>query len=163
MAGKSIIVVGGTGTGKTTIIKGRLDKVDKRALYLYDVNNEYQQYTKMPLVSFDIFSKKAKQLSNSVQVWEEMTIFLDNKSSNKDLMDVLVRKRHTNNLIFLVFHSLRRIPRSVFDLSNIIILFKTNDNEKFVDDRFQNEEVTQAFKRVRDNKDPHYFEVVKIA
>jgi ABC-type multidrug transport system ATPase subunit len=149
MSGKAFLIVGGTGSGKTTFTKKALAKVHPNARFIYDVNNEYKEFFDYPLKDFDEFIYIASTLKNAFIVFEEATIFLNNKSSNKILIDILVRKRHTNNTIFLVFHSLRSIPRYVFDLSNILVLHKTNDNENFVEKRFENEIVTDAFLKIK--------------
>ncbi len=164
MSGKSIIFAGGTGTGKTTLIKQRLDNINKDALHLYDVNGEYKKYYTKPFTDFETFSKQARKLRNALVVYEEATIFLSNKGSNEDIRDVLVRKRHTNCTIFFVFHSLRTIPRWVFDLSNFVVLFHTNDSEKSVNSRFDNDLFTECFMRVQAGakKNPHHHEIFSI-
>jgi len=164
MSGKSIIVVGGTGTGKTTLIKERLKNVDKRSLHLYDVNNEYTEFYTEPFGSFERFAKKAQRLNDAVIVFEEATIFLSNKGSNSQVRDILVRKRHTNCTIFFVFHSLRSVPRWVYDLSNFVVLLKTNDSESSVVSRFEDDRFTQVFLRVQKEsaKNQHYSELFSI-
>lgn len=167
MSGKSIIIAGGTGTGKSTFVEERLSKVpNKKNIHLYDVNNEniYKPYVYEPFGSFEKFSKRGKSLIDSVIVFEEATIFLSNRGTNDDLRNILVRKRHTNVTVFLVFHSLRTVPRWIYDLSNYIILFKTNDNEKLIETRFENELLTDCFLRVQKNsvQNPHYYETFSI-
>lgn len=150
LGGKAVIVVGGTGMGKTTLNKNYLRQVSKECLWLYDVNNEYSEF--LPpnylLPKFDSFCDKAACLSNAVIVFEEATIFLSNKGSNRILIDILVRKRHTSNLIFLVFHSLRSVPKYLLDLCNILILLKTNDPEHIVK-AFDNDNLLQAYNELK--------------
>src|SRR6478736_183058 len=106
--GKAIIVVGGTGMGKTTFVKSMLSHIHPENIWLYDVNNEYGEYIiSAPLLPFETFCNRASSLKQCVIVFEEATIFLNNKGSNQKLIDILVRKRHTENLVILVFHSLR--------------------------------------------------------
>ena len=162
MSGKSIIVVGGTGTGKSTFIKDRLKKVHKNSIHLYDVNKEYVDFYNKPFTSFEKFAKTSQKISDGVLVYEEATIFLSNKGANDAVRDVLVRKRHTNNTIFFIFHSLRTVPRWIFDLSNFVVVFKTNDSEGFIDSRFENELLTACFKEVNTNPDKHYHKVFSI-
>jgi ABC-type Mn2+/Zn2+ transport system ATPase subunit len=164
MSGKSIIFAGGTGTGKTTMIKERLAKVHKESIHLYDVNSEYKKFYTKPFTDFETFANQSRKLKNALIVYEEATIFLDNKGSNTAVRDVLVRKRHTNCTIFFVFHSLRTIPRWVFDLSNFVVLFKTNDSEKSVNARFDNDLFTDCFLRVQSGArtNPHHHEIFSI-
>lgn len=163
MSGKAFIIVGGTGSGKTTFVKACLNKVNKNAIYLSDVNNEYTDYYKEPFEeNIEKFAEKSTKLSNAVIVFEEATIFFSNRSSSDSLRTLLVRKRHTNNTIFLVFHSLRTIPRYVYDLSNYVILFKTNDSKSLVFDKFKDERLLTTFLSVQNSKDLHYSEMFDI-
>lgn len=149
MGGKSFIIVGATGMGKTTFTKNALKKLHKDSILLYDVNNEYKDIYPKPFIKFEKFCELSERVSNAVIVFEEATIFLDSRGNNFSLKDVLVRKRHTNNTIFLVFHSLRLVPRYIFDLSNYVVLHKTNDSESLVSSKFENELLTKAFLEVK--------------
>lgn len=165
MSGKAFLIVGGTGRGKTSFVARCLSKVNKTAIALYDVNNEtaYKPYTLAgDLPTIEAFTEKTTRLRDAVIVYEEATIFFSNRGNNDSLREILVRKRHTNNTIFLVFHSLRNIPRYVYDLCNFVVLFKTNDSGKLVDANFQDERLSTCFERVKNNKDFHYFEMFDI-
>lgn len=162
MSGKAFIVVGGTGRGKSTFVKKCLDKVNKDAILLYDVNNEYSVYYPHPFLPIEQFTEKSTTVRSAVIVYEEATIFFSNRSSNDSLREILVRKRHTNNTIFLVFHSLRNVPRYVYDLCNYVVLHKTNDSKSLVESKFDDERLTKVFDRVLKNTDPHYAELFSI-
>lgn len=150
IGGKAVIVVASTGMGKTTLVKNYLQQVSKECLWLYDVNNEYTDFLvpdyKLP--KFDMFCEKAANLKQAVIVFEEATIFLSNKGSNRILVDILVRKRHTNNLVFLVFHSLRSVPKYLLDLCNYLILLKTNDPEHIVKS-FDNDSLLEGYAEIK--------------
>jgi hypothetical protein len=164
MSGKCFIIAGGTGTGKTTFLMERLENINKNALHLYDVNNEYTSFYGKEFTDFETFAKTGTKLKNAVQVYEEATIFLSNRGSNDNIRDILVRKRHTNCTIFFVFHSMRTVPKWVYDLSNYVVLFKTNDSEGTIDKKFENELFTECFLRVQQKSkvDSHYFEIFSI-
>lgn len=162
MSGKAIICVGGTGKGKTTFVKSRLRKVNKNAIHLYDVNNEYTEFYKGKFTTFETFTEKAAKITNAVIVFEESTIFFSHTGSSQTIREILVRKRHTQNTIIFVFHSLRQIPRFIIDMCNYMVIFKTNDNAELVEKRFDNEVITSAYNRVKENKDDHFFEVVNL-
>ncbi len=161
MTGKAIIIIGGTGAGKTTFIKQRLKKVHPDAVYLFDINAEYKEVYKRPFVQFDKFTENANKLTDSIIVFEEATIFLDNKGSDSTLREMLVRKRHTRNTIFLVFHAFRFVPRYIYNLCNEIVVFRSNDDSGLLDSRFNNQKLTNVFNRVQ-RAPKHYFEVFKI-
>jgi len=164
MAGKglSIIVVGRRGAGKSNFLKGKISKAHKNSLCIFDKQGEYKDYYDKPTPTFRQFITVAKQLSNSVQVWEEMTVFLSMRSSYEEIKEICVDARHKNNMIFWVFHSLRTIPRDIFDLSDMVVLFKTNDGATLVKNKFESEALNQAFENVSSNSNPHYFKIVKI-
>lgn len=167
MSGKAFIVCGGTGTGKTTFMKKCLDKVSKSALMVYDVNAEYKQYyqwpnTSEPLPDVTDFLDVAKRVSDGVLVFEESTIFFSNRSSDETLKRILVRKRHTNITVFLLFHSLRTIPRYVYDLCNRVVLFKTNDSENLVWEKFKDKELVATFNLINNSSDPHASKIFDI-
>lgn len=156
LGGKAIIVVGGTGSGKTTFIKKTLAPLKgSETVLLYDVNNEYPEIYPFPLVNFQDFTTDAAKRIKSVIVFEEATIFLDSKGSNALVREMLVRKRHTQNTYFLLFHAFRFIPRYIYNLCTDVILFKTNDPENLITTRFDNEQLTEVFNRVQSG--PKYY------
>lgn len=144
---KAICIVGGTGSGKSTYIKEQLlPKVRNRAL-IYDVNNEYG--TGVKLLSMKDFNAKAKAAVNTFIVYEEATIFFNNRGLDNELVDILVRKRHTKNTIVFVFHSLRAIPTYIIDMIDFFVIFRTNDLTHQVYKRFRdNYEIMNAYKYV---------------
>lgn len=145
MEGKGILVVGCTGSGKSTFVRGLISKVNPGALMLYDVNAEYLDLYARPLLEFDDFAFKATRVSNAVIVYEEATIFLDSRSSNENLVNVLIKKRHKHNTIIMVFHSLSDVPLYIWRKSTHLVLFKTNDSEQIVSDRFKNPKLLTTF------------------
>jgi ABC-type Mn2+/Zn2+ transport system ATPase subunit len=160
---QSIIIVGATGTGKTTFVKNIIKKVpNKKALFIYDVNNEYRDYFPYPLQSVSDFMEKTQFISKGVFVLEEATIYLNNRSSNEYLTQLLVRKRHTNNTILLVFHSMRAVPRYIYELSNTIVIFKTNDAADMTSRELKDDRLEDIMNRVKNHKNPHYCEILKI-
>lgn len=160
---KAHIIVGATDTGKTYFTKQLLNKVpNKKALFIYDVENEYQSYFPYPLIDFETFIEKATYLKNSVQVYEEATIFFGNRSSNEFLKSIMVRKKHDKNHIILIFHSMRSVPRYIYELANYITIFKTNDSPDMTARELKDERLIEIMDRVKNHKDSHYHETLKI-
>lgn len=144
MSGKAILIIGNRGTGKTTTTKKLLANVHKDARIVLDVNNEYADLYPFPFIEFDNFTKKLTTVSNAFIVIEEATIFMDNRGYNKDMTSVLVKSRHRGNTIVLVYHSIRSVPKYIFNLCNMIILHKTNDAENVVKD-YDNSDLNEAY------------------
>lgn len=161
--GKVIIIVGARGTGKSTVLKELLSKVpNKESIFLFDVNHEHLEYGNRAFDNFDSFIKKAVALERSVIVIEEATIFLSHYKQ-REVLELLVRARHTKNNIIFVFHSLRALPRYIYDLGNFLILKKTNDQETFVSGRFEDPVLDNMFSKVNEHSDRYYFKMVEYA
>lgn len=140
---RGILVVGGTGSGKTTIIKKLFVNNWKRNKLIYDINNEYKEGLMMPM---DKFLNIVKTASNSMILFEEATIFFSNKGDVEELRYLLVSKRHRNNVIIFTFHSLQSVPINIFALCDLLVLHKTNDNYRLIKNKFDGHvELFEAF------------------
>jgi hypothetical protein len=159
---KCILNVGATKTGKTTATKELLSNFNNSNLYIYDVNNEYRDFYKGSFLKFDEFLNKVKSLKNSIIVFEEATIFFTHKNCNQIITDMIVRKRHTNNIIILNFHSMRKVPMYIFDLTDYIILRKTNDNQSFISSKFGEGNILNSFVSVQENESRYYSETIDL-
>lgn len=144
------LIIGHTGQGKTTLVK-RLIK--NRKAFIFDVNNEYQGFSNRDTaLNIKGFTERVSLLTGFNIVYEDATGFLRGKQS-AEFMRQIVRKRHTRNNFFILFHSINRIPPELMELANFIILFKTNDNAEIVDKKFRNEKLLKAFYKVKTNPD----------
>lgn len=163
---KSFCIIADTGRGKSTYVKKLLRFFVSKGLkpFIYDVNNEYgefQETKELPKVSD--FKNEATKKTNSVIVFEEATIFFSSNAKDEDLRYMLVRKRHTKNVIIFVFHSLRSVPVEILDLINFIILFKTSDRETLVKSKFREDtEILELFEQVKqgEKNNFHYHKVL---
>jgi hypothetical protein len=156
MIGFAGLNVGKTKTGKTTFTKGLiLDAIDNRPVFVYDVNNEYKAFYNDEFVKKEEFMLKVKNVKNSFIVFEEATIFFNNKACDEILQEMLVRKRHTKNIIYMNFHSFRAVPNYVFDLVDYITIFKTNDSPKRVAEKYKDDRFLKAVESVRESDNPY--------
>ena len=154
MKAQTILNIGRTGAGKTTVAKKIIEASNREAL-IYDVNNEYNK----PLIDFEEFLKQAKSAANTCIVFEEATIFLSSNKSAAAMRDILVRKRHTNNVIVLNFHSLRGVPTYLLELTDLVCLLQTNDNPTLIHQKFKDyPEIIETFEKV--NKLPQYSNIL---
>jgi hypothetical protein len=135
MLGKCFIVVGGTGSGKSTFVKEIfIDPWTKATGYkscmVFDVNAEHG-FPAPPLP--EDFVTEANESEGNLIIFEEATIFFSHRSGDsRELRELLVRKRHKRNAIVFVFHSLRKVPAYVWDFVDTLFLKKTNDSPDFV-------------------------------
>lgn len=156
---KAIILVGATGCGKTFYTKKLLAKAHKKSLYIFDTNNEYKNLYPFDFnPDIDVFLDRAYRLKNAIILIEDATAFLSNRGRSDLLTKIMVAKRHTGNTIILLFHSMRAIPKYIIDISTHIVIFKTNDDPKFVASEFKNDKLFNAWKSVQDkaSKNPFY-------
>lgn len=155
---RAVIIVGGTGCGKTFYSKSLIKNVHKGALMVFDVNNEYKEFYPYPFDDdIDKFLNKAYRKRNAVILMEDATAFISNRGRSDILQKMLVGKRHTNNTFLLLFHSFRAVPKYIMDLSNTVVIFKTNDPEEIVSKGFQNEQLTSAWRSVQKASLNHKF------
>jgi hypothetical protein len=153
MSGIRYISIGRSGCGKTTLTKQILDLRPKgMPCMVYDINDEYYAYYPERFEDFDVFLAKLTERDNEGKdivrhyfiVIEEATIFFNTQSNFQDMKNVLVRARHTGNIVQLNFHSFASIPKGIYNLLDYVVIFKTNDNEKSITDRFDNPKVLEA-------------------
>jgi len=160
----ALINVGRTGTGKTTVSKKLINSLPSgNNLIIYDINREYTEYYKHPFEpDINIFMTDIKNVTNSFILIEEASIFFQNRETNKELKEMLVLKRHNNNIIVLNFHSFAMIPDYLFHLVNYITIMKTNDSEKKVKTKFAHDELLHTMHVINSSKDPYAKMTVKL-
>lgn len=148
--GTAILVVGFTGMGKTHWLREQIKKTAPESRLIFDVNAEYTDlYSAEFQDDFEEFSKEAYRTKNGVIVFEESTSFISNRGASVFFLKTLVKKRHHENLIFIVFHSFRSIPVNVYDLCNYVVIFKTQDSIDLVQSRFENPKLLSAFEQIK--------------
>ena len=142
-----------TGQGKSTYLKKLIEESGRRAM-IYDVNNEHGQGRK--LEDFNDFLTRATKVKGHLIAFEEATIFFSSKSSDKQMRELLIRKRHTNNLIVLLFHSIRSIPIDIFDFVNYYVLFKTNDREALLRTKYKESQILDDYLSLKEMPNHSY-------
>jgi len=165
MSGIASIMIGKRGCGKTTLSKQLLDARPKgMPVIVYDINNEYKDYYPEPFQDFDVFLVKIsdENVRHTYVLVEEATIFFNVQSNYMEMKNLLVRARHTGNIIQLNFHSFSSTPKGIYNLLDYVTVFKTNDNEKSVTDRFDHPGVVQAYKDAIASPDEHFYRTVNL-
>lgn len=134
------IVVGMTGQGKSHFVKRM---IKQRRCFVFDVQNEYYDLVANPMnerarhlqLDEKLFVEQCKLRRDTVCVFEEATGFFEGKL-DKELRRVVLSKRHTGNVFLFCFHSISAIPPRLMQLTNHVILFKTGDELKDVQEKF---------------------------
>ncbi len=156
-----ILLVGGTGCGKSTYGKRMIKTANKKAVIVYDVNNEYADYPNRftPLdTDIDKFVSMLLKTRKSIILMEDMTGFLPNNGKSSAMVQVLQARRHTGNTIVMFYHSMTSIPKYVMDMATTLVIFKTNDDEININKKFSKKLITDAWKDVQEkaSKNPFY-------
>lgn len=163
MAGLAIICVGKRKTGKTTLSKKLLESRPRSMpCVIYDINKEYTSEYPEDFCDFDVFMNKIVDLRGHYILIEEATIFFRAQKHNEEMINLLVRARHTRNTIQLNFHSFKSVPKAIYNLLDYVTIFKTNDTLKDVKDKFDNPEVIKAYIDARDSNNPYFYRTVSI-
>lgn len=165
MSGIASIMIGRPGSGKTTLSKQLLDlRPAQMPVLIYDVNNEYKSYYPEELDDFDIFLKKISDdgIRHYYILIEEATIFFNTQSNFQEMKNVLVRRRHTGNIIQLNFHSFSSVPKGIYNLLDYVTVFKTNDNLDSVRNRFDHPGVIAAYQEAIASDDKYFHKTISL-
>lgn len=141
----AFMIIGMTGQGKSKFVK---DLIHGKKSYVFDVNKEYQgisteQNNTCDEKNFIIECGKRK---NTYCVFEEATGFFNGKIPS-DLKKLIIGKRHSGNVYLFLFHSIQDAPPGLVRLCNYVVLFKTNDESKTVEKKY--EKLFQPFLKLR--------------
>ena len=165
MAGIASICIGRRGCGKTTLTKELLQaRPQGMPCIIYDVNKEYTDDYPNEFEDFDVFLERIsdEKIRRHYIIIEEATIFFNTHSNSEAMKNVLVRARHTGNIIQLNFHSFSSVPKGIYTLLDYVTVFKTNDNEKSVRDRFDHPQILQAYNEAKTSDDKYFYKVVSL-
>lgn len=156
------VLVGRRKTGKTTLSKLMIKEKPKgMPIVVYDINNEYKDVYDKPFVEFQEFLEMIKDLKGHYILIEEATIFFNGNKIAQDMTNVLVRARHTGNIIQLNFHSFNSFPRDIYNLVDFVTVFKTNDGERHLE-RFESPDLLSAYLQVKKDKNPYAKKTIEV-
>lgn len=158
---KVIILIGRKRTGKTTFTCELINKLARPKQLIFDVNNEYTRklgvrndYTG-PL-EHDFFLDAALKEKNALIVCEEAATYLSNRGREEKLLKLMQESRHTNNSIIIILHSIQDLPPYIYNRSDYLGLFKTQDFPGAIDRKFKfNRQFMEAYTRVEASENPH--------
>ena len=165
MAGLAYVLIGRRKTGKTTLSKKMLDERPKNMpVLIYDINKEYGKYYPQKFVDFEVFLEMIadEKVKNTYILIEEATIFFDTSSRFEEMKNILVRARHTGNIIQMNFHSWLSVPKNIFNLLDYVVVFKTNDTIQTIKMKYDNEQVIAAFHEARESKNEFFNKTVSL-
>ena len=138
----TFIVIGAPGMGKSPFVKSM---IEKRRCLVFDVANEYGERVKYKgqtpinlttdtkqirsrFIKMDLkgFVEACKTKRDTVCVFEEATGFMQGMLQ-LEVTQLMIGRLHTGNTYVFVFHSINSVPPRVLEMSNFVVLFRTND------------------------------------
>lgn len=137
IGGVAILYIGITGAGKSSILKSNIRNVHPSRLWVYDVQREYFIYEDgYELPPLEDFQDEVHQMRRGHAIFEEATRFFSSRGRDEKMVQILIDKRHHENVIHLCFHSIRSIPPTIFDLVNYAYVLQTNDKPETVQNNY---------------------------
>jgi Cdc6-like AAA superfamily ATPase len=176
-AQKAVLIVGKPGSGKSYFLKNKvLPKLNKVLIfdqYGYEYPDaqrleDFKRATSLPLghyrFSGDFWElvKNSGKMPNFSIIVEDATNFLQGAIHDEPLRKMFAARRHYNQQLYFLFHTLSSIPPFLYSMSDFIILFKTKDFKEKVKNRFQDEELFRAFSQLKISKNEHECRFIKI-
>lgn len=164
---KSIVIIGVMGAGKTTYTKTLLKKIPKEKIICYDIYGEYKDTSisfSADKYSIEQFSQVVSTVKNKVILYEDATLFFNNRSSGKSLQKLIsmfVKCRHNNNFLILLYHSIHTIPLNVFSLVQYICLLKTKDNIAYIEKKYSEFPELINFAKLLKTEPPYAHHLIK--
>jgi DNA helicase HerA-like ATPase len=163
---KAIILVGGTGCGKTHFAKKLIKPVNKKALFVFDVNGEYEDFYPHEFnPNIDSFLNQIYDIETDkhlakkcVVLMEDATSFFPTNGKDATLIKMLIAKRHSGNTYIMLFHNLQDVPKYIVRKCTDMVIFKTNDSPKYTKSEFDYLGIYEAWQSVQDlaAKNPFY-------
>lgn len=172
--GMTLLVVGSTGTGKSTFIKKLIKmivsgKYSNKNKLIFDFQDEHGDINAVRVVPNKLlpvkiakekFFKQFLAVKNTCVVFEESRIYCKHQELNEDMIKKLVGKRHDNNTIIFSFHAMRQIPLWLLDYTDFVFLKHTIDTNIV---RFKEyPEITEAFNYLKNQVPIDLYEVLEI-
>ena len=148
-----ITIIGGTNQGKSYTAK-QMVRDPKINLLVYDVQNGYGPTSAKPgdiimNLPLDWRAKRGRFYGDTAEflhyanhrekttiLIEEATIFFEGRTYQA-MRKLIVDKWHVQNNIIIIFHTINSVPPRILEMTDIVILFKTGDDENTVKSKYR--------------------------
>lgn len=157
-----VLFVGGTHRGKTRLIK---KFIKGKEHVILDIKDEYKRgFTTFQSTDREEFFKfisefvgVKKKLGKKICVMEEASFYLSNRHYSTACEKIMVDKWSSKNTFFVVYHSIKKIPDTVYEYADIMYLWKTKDILPKI--KKHPEEVIKAFQLVnqKSKRNKHFY------
>ena len=155
MIGYCILIVGGTGVGKSTFARKLLNKAKPEQVLIFD-----PMTAKMAAAEF-IGAVQFPEHYGKIVLIEDATPFF-RKQQAAATIQALTLKRHRKQTFIFVFHSWRQTPPDILDFADYVTLFKTRELHKYAFDKLKHDrELLTAHTQVMNHPDRHHHLTIK--
>ena len=173
-AQKAVLIVGKPGAGKSYFFKNEILPKLNKVLIFDQYGYEYPEATltdgkkdtgeSMLRFSGDFWElvNFSGRFPNRAIIIEDATNFLQGAIHDEPLRKMFAARRHYNQQLYFLFHTLSSIPPFIYSMSDYVVLFKTKDFKERVKNRFQDEELFRAFENIKKSRNEHERKIVKI-
>jgi len=165
---KIILIVGRKKSGKTTLVKARFGTL--KNFFVVDVHNEYKE---LPVSNTP--KPGARAITNDVEgiieqvarsrgltfCIEDATIWLNQRTSDVHLKNLVISCRHNKNVLVLLFHSLNRIPLFILEQADFLYLFATKDTKQTWQ-KIDDPDIKEAFEAIKEENKPHNYKAIRL-
>lgn len=140
--GQVITIIGAKKTGKTTLCLEFCRRVKSESKFIFDINGHYGEFDgAVKNMNITDFAKACENKTNCLIIFEEATIFFSRgKAAVNQILDLLVRCRHSNNTIVFVFHSHQSYPIEMFTQTDYFFFKKTHDKLATIQAKYRGNE-----------------------
>lgn len=169
LEGRVYFLFGTTGTGKTTFIQEKLDKIPLPKK-IFDLDGEFSKYGAKQINDKDVPNEMAKfkndvsRLKNHCIVFSEAGMFFAHGESatfDFTMRRILKSARRYGNFVFFDFHSLSEVPTKMLKFCNFLIMKKTSMETYAQIMKYKHyTELIKRYKKVQRSKDPYATEVI---
>lgn len=186
------LIAGTKNTGKTTFVKGSLQhkvagiipaylKADPNQKILIIDDYDHHDWREYPIIKlsdlrrwergvvrifeFNDIEEVAAAINancyNTIVIFEDSGKYVE--ANLQHHMKKLIKDSKNKNIdIYFLYHYLNEVPPKIVMLLDNIILFKTGDKKSKVENKYTHPAIGEALERVRQHKDFHHNEFIKL-
>lgn len=178
---KLIVILGYTGTGKTTMVKKLVTEESRNRGRALIITPDDREFSNVPYFNLRFPDRLATfngerriiyydgllpvirdNFRNGLLVFDDCRSYLS-AATTQELHNILIRRRQKMYDMIAVGHGFTEVPPKMFTFASHIILFATKDNihsRKTVLRDYQSMEIAQQRINAMALKDAHYYEIL---
>ncbi len=177
---KIILVLGKRGTGKTTYIKEVLvnTKFYEKVLIVDTFANPmYNEIPEMKMINIknwkkgtyriydsnteDMLNEIESHIKNSLIIFEDSVKYI-NKVLQSSVRKIVIDSKQKNNDVIFIFHGFASTPPELFRLSDLIVMFRTDDPHYRKNEIIEFDAIEQAYNQISKSKNQFDKKIIQL-